>query len=119
MTTWYQISFEVNELSGGLAVALHYQFEKDYIYISPNVRLAGHAKEARIESKNLALQYLERCLPIFQKRYGDSVKLTIIECQTSPYCEKTIKRIHSDSLMIKARLAQNIMAPNKKPILDN
>tara|TARA_R110000737_G_scaffold353249_1_gene403556 strand:+ start:2587 stop:2946 length:360 start_codon:yes stop_codon:yes gene_type:complete len=119
MAKWYQICFEVDELSGGLAFDFHYQFEKDNIYISPHVKLAGHAKVAQLESKPLAQRYLERCLPIFQKRYGDSVELTIIECQSSPYCKKTLTRIQSDSLLVKARLTQNIMVPNKKPILDN
>jgi hypothetical protein len=119
MTKWYQIAVSTKELSAGLIVNFHYQLEKEKICISPNVKLAGDVKEARIENKILAQRYLERCLPIFQKRYGNSVELSIIECQTTSLCDRTIKRIQRDSILIKARLEQNIMSPNKKPILDN
>lgn len=118
MTTWYQIRVGVNKLSDGLAFNFNYQAEKRSICISPNVRLAGDVKEARIESEALALQYLERCLPIFQKRYGNDVALSIMKCQTSCTRERTLKRIQNDSTLIKARLEQNIMASNRKPVLN-
>ena len=113
MTEWDQICVGAGELSAGLAFNFHYQIEKGNICISPNVRLAGDTKEARIESEALALQYLERCLPIFQKRYGNDVALSIMKCQTSCTRERTLKRIQNDSTLIKARLEQNIMASNK------
>jgi len=119
MTTWYQICVNTNELSVGLSINFSYQLEKGNICISPNVRLAGDVKEARIESKILAQQYLDRCLPIFKKRYGDNVELSIMECQTSCTNKRTIKRIQDDSTLIKARLKQNIMVSNKKPLLAN
>jgi hypothetical protein len=119
MTKWYQIAVSAKELSAGLSFSFSYQLEKGNICISPNVRLAGDVKEARIENKILAQQYLERCLPIFQKRYGNSVELRIIECSTSSLCNRTLKRIQRDSDLIKARLEQNIMISNKKPALEN
>lgn len=118
MITWYQINVEFNKLSAGLISNFHYQLEKGNVCISPNVRLAGDVKEARIESEALAQQYLERCLPIFQKRYGNDVVLSIMKCQTSCTRERTLKRIQNDSDLIKARLEQNIMASNRKPILN-
>jgi hypothetical protein len=117
MTKWYQICVDIGEPSAGLAFNFSYQLEKGNIFISPNVRLAGDVKEARIDSKSLALQYLERCLPIFKKRYGNNVNLQIMECQTSDLNKKTLKRIQNDSALIRARLEQNIMASNRKPIL--
>ncbi len=117
MLTWYQVLVDVDNLSAGLTCNFHYQLEKGNICISPNVRLAGDVKEARIESKILAQQYLERCLPIFQKRYGESVELSIMECQSSCTRKSTLNRIKNDSTLIKARLKQNIMVSNKKPIL--
>lgn len=119
MLKWYQIRVDVDELSTGLTFNFHYQLDKGNICISPNVRLAGDVKEARIESKALAQQYLERCLPIFKKRYGDNVELFIMECQTSSLNKRTLKRIQDNSTLIKARLEQNMMASNKKPILTN
>jgi seryl-tRNA(Sec) selenium transferase len=119
MINWYQICVDSGELSTGLTINFHYQIEKENICISPNVRLAGHVKEARIESISLAQQYLDRCLPIFQRRYGNKVELSIMECRTSCSNKRTIKRIQDDSTLIKARLEQNIMASNKKPILTN
>ena len=119
MIKWYQICVDAGELSTGLTINFHYQLEKGNICISPNVRLAGHVKEARIESTSLAQQYLDRCLPIFQKRYGNNVKLSIMECQGSSLDKITVKRIQNDSALIKARLEQNIMASNKKPILSD
>jgi hypothetical protein len=108
---------DVDELSSGLIFNFHYQLEKGNICISPNVRLAGDVKEARIESISLAQQYLDRCLPIFQRRYGNKVELSIMECQTSCSNKRTLKRIQDDSTLIKARLEQNIMASNRKPKL--
>lgn len=117
MIKWYQICVDVDKLSSGLTVNFNYQLEKGNIFISPNVRLAGDVKEARIENIHLAQQYLDRCLPIFQKRYGISVKLSIMECQSSCSNKRTLTRINSDSAIIKARLEQDIMTPNKKPTL--
>jgi hypothetical protein len=119
MTEWYQICVDAKDLSAGLTNNFSYQLEKENIFISPNVRLAGDVKEARIENKTLAQQYLDRCLPIFQKRYGNNVELSIMLCQTSCSSNRTLKRIQKDSAIIEARLEQNIMAPNKKPILTN
>jgi hypothetical protein len=118
MIKWYQIRVDLDELSEGLNFNFSYQIEKGNICISPNVRLAGDVKEARIESKKLAQQYLERCLPIFKKRYGNNVKLSIMECQTNCSSNRTIIRIQNDSALIRARLNQNIMASNRKPILN-
>ena len=116
MIKWYQICVDFEALSTGLTINFSYQLEKSNVCISPNVRLAGDTKEARIETKKLALQYLERCLPIFERRYG-KVELSIMECSTSSTSKRTINRIKSDSTLIKARLEQNIMASNKKPLL--
>jgi hypothetical protein len=118
MTEWYQICVHADDLSDGLTLNFSYQLEKGNICISPNVRLAGDVKEARIESKPLAQKYLDRCLPIFQKRYGNNVELSIMLCQTSCSSNRTLKRIKKDSAIIEARLEQNIMAPNQKPILN-
>jgi ribosomal protein S17E len=119
VTTWYQICVNINELSDGLTINFSYQLEKGNICISPNVRLAGDVKEARIKSKILAQKYLDKCLPIFQKRYGNNVKLSIMECQTNCSSKRTINRVQKDSAIIEARLEQNIMAPNQKPILSD
>jgi hypothetical protein len=119
MTTWYQIRVVPTKLSVGLAFNFHYQIEKGHIFISPNVRLAGDVKEARIKSKALAQRYLDRCMPIFQKRYGNNVELSIMEVQTNCSSDRTLKRIHKDSALIEARLEQNIMVSNKKPILSD
>ena len=117
MFKWYQIIVDDVELSSGQTSTLFYQLAKYELYLSPHVRLAGHAKQAQIETRDLAEAFAARCLPIFKKRYGDDTTLTVGEWSTHSPNKNLIKRIEKDSKIIKTRLEQNNMASNKKLIL--
>jgi hypothetical protein len=114
MFKWYKISVDNAELSKGLIFSFHYQLHKYALYLSPHVRLAGMTKEAHIETKELAEEFKEKCLPIKKKRYGDDTTLTVEEWSTPNVYNSLKKRIDNDTKIIKARLAQNNVTPNKK-----
>lgn len=113
MTEWYQIKVNDVQLSSKQAFMYCTQLHGDELCISPHVKLAGFAKEAHINDIELAKKFLDRCLPIFQKRYGAETTLIIIKCSSGENNRLT-RRIQRDTEIIKARLKTNNMAPNKK-----
>lgn len=111
-----------SNIQHGLHTKLFSQIEKDGVYISPHVSLCGSAKAAYVESAELANKYIQSCLPIFKRRYGDDVILEAIKVTSSgssAYAadKKLFTCIMNDSLIISARIDQNILAPNRNPIL--
>jgi len=113
MITWYQIKVNDVQLSSKQMFMYCTQLANDELFISPHVKLAGYSKEAHIENIKLAKEFLDKCLPIFQKRYGNDSKLEIIKCSNGQNNNLT-KRIQQDTKIIQARLKTNNMAPNKK-----
>jgi len=115
MTEWFQIKVSDVQLSSKQMFMYFSQLEKDELHISPHVKLAGFSKEAHISNIKLAKEFLDKCLPIFQRRYGNETRLEIIKCTSHSMHNQISQRVEKDSMLIKARLDQNIMAPNKKP----
>lgn len=118
MTNWFQIQVSNIELSINMRCMYSYQLEKDELYVSPHVKLAGDMKEARISSEKLAIEFMRKCIPIFKKRYGKEANLSISRCQSNSKDIRLLNRIDNDTKIVKARLLQNNMAPNKKVNLD-
>lgn len=116
MISWYQIKVNDVQLSPKQMFMYYTQLEKDELHISPHVKLAGFSKEARIDNIKLAKQFLDRCLPIFQKRYGSETSLTILKFSSAQASlnDSITKRIHHDTKIIAARLITDNMTPNKK-----
>ena len=113
MTEWFQIIVNDVQLSSKQTFMYCYQLEKDELFISPHVKLAGFSKEARISNIKLAKEFLDKCLPIFKRRYGNDTKLDIVKCSSGQNTRLT-KRILQDTKIIQSRLKTNNMAPNKK-----
>jgi len=113
MTEWFQIKVSDVQLSSKQMFMYWSQLEKDELHISPHVRLAGFLKEAHISNIKLANQFLDKCIPIFQIRYGNETRLDIIKCSSGQNIRRT-KRIQQDTQIIQARLITNNMAPNRK-----
>jgi hypothetical protein len=113
MTTWYQIKVNDVQLSSKQTFMYCTQLENDELCISPHVKLAGYSKEAHIDNIILAKDFLDKCQPIFQNRYGNEALLTIIKCSSGQNIRLT-KRIQQDTEIIRTRLKTNNMVPNKK-----
>jgi hypothetical protein len=113
MTAWYQIKVNNVQLSSKQTFMYCTQLENDELCISPHVKLAGSSKEAHIDNIKLAKDFLDKCLPIFQKRYGNEALLTIIKC-SSAQNNSLSQRIYQDTEIIRARLKTNNFTPNKK-----
>ncbi len=116
---WYQVNVEasqLSQLSPGLAYSLAYLNYKGVMYLSPHVRIAGDSA-AMIHSKDLAQAYANACEPIFAKR-GQAVTFKVVpcECPDTKRNQAVHARIEEHSIFIQARLDQNIMAPNKRPL---
>lgn len=94
--------------------SLFYQDEKNELCLSSNVRLCGMARMAHIDSRQLAEQFVEACLPTLQKRYGNETTLEIFECMASA-TDSLKERIKVDSEIIRKRIATNNFSPNKAP----
>ncbi|MBA6416433.1 hypothetical protein H4J50_10445 [Colwellia sp. 6M3] len=113
MTEWFQIKVSDVQLSSKQMFMYFSQLEKDELHISPHVKLAGLSKEAHISHIKLAKEFLDKCLPIFKRRYGNETRLDIIKCSSGKNI-RLIKRIQQDTQIIQARLITNNMAPNRK-----
>ena len=117
---WYQVQAEVDETKGKVGWDLHYQIEHSEVYLSPHVRLTGN-KAAMIGTQELAQSYANRCAPIFKKR-GHVVFFDVVEwgAPASPDSKRGLSllaTIQEHSQIIQARLDQDVMAPNKKPLM--
>lgn len=93
----------------------HYAHEHSEIRIGPHFRLCSFAGAAHIATIELAERTREALLPRFQKRYGPETEIRIEIYEVSG--AYGLKRIEKDTAIVLARLDQNILAPNKQPII--
>ena len=70
---------------------------------------------AHIDSESLARMFAEACIPFLLKRYGSEITLRVENCWEVSEHNKILKRIQSDSELIRKRLATGNFAPNKAP----
>lgn len=91
-----------------------HQLEKNELYLGPNVRLSGLKGMAHIETESLANEFAEACTQRFQERKQPDVQISVVRCESSPD-KALLKRIKSDSEIIKKRLATGNFSPNKAP----
>jgi len=89
------------------------KLENDELFISPHVKLSRFSQEARIGNIKLAKKFLVKCLPIFQKCYGNETTLKIIQSSSGQF-NSISKPIGHDTKIIKEILKTSNMAPNKK-----
>lgn len=99
-------------LPGRASITLHYQDEHDEIYLGPHVRLSGMSGMAHIESRELAEEFAEACVPRLQKRYGAETRVEVVQCRATS-TKALAKRIEKDTHIVKQRLATGNLAPNK------
>lgn len=113
MISYWVISVRLDESRSGLLV----QQERDELYLSPHVRLAGLDGHACVESPELAEDFLEATSPILDKRYRGRFTAEVVECRGHDY-RQLREQIYRDSAIIKARLRTENFAPNRKVELD-
>ncbi|WP_394165652.1 hypothetical protein [Neptunomonas phycophila] len=114
---YYSLSINLlSDIQEGLHCKLFSLIEKQSVFISPNSTLCGFGKEAHLETLDLATRYKEKLIPIFIARYGKNFEINLHKCSTNR--KSAIKKVEKDSKLVKARLEKNMMAPNKKPIID-
>jgi hypothetical protein len=92
-----------------------YQQEKNELFLSANGALAGLNKVAHLESRELAEQFKEAYLPRLVKRYGDDVKVKIMEFKSLGNNKRLAARISADSDLARKRIETGILASNVKP----
>lgn len=102
----------------GLQTKLHAQVAQDgELSVSPHVSLCGGTKGAWLDSPSLAREYREALAPVFARRYGEGVaEIEVVE-STTPLRAKAELKIREDSQMVRARLEQKVLAPNRRPAL--
>lgn len=101
------------EISCYAPSSLHYQQEKNQLFIGPHFRLCGIGAQAYLVSRELAERTREALLPRFQKRYGNDTDIIIEEWEATN--ERVLKAIERDSAIVQERLDKGCLAPNKKP----
>ena len=94
----------VPRMTSRILSAFHYQDEKSGVFLSPHVRLCGYNAMAHIDSESLALMFAEACIPFLQKRYGNETTLGVESCWEVSEHSRILKRIQSDSELIRKRL---------------
>lgn len=102
-------------LPGDVPVSLWEQCQRGELCLSPNVRLCSSDKCAHLATKELAKEFAEACLPRLRQRYGEGTELVIEE--SGPYWPSTFhsQRTDADSSLVRARLENNMLAPNEAP----
>ena len=115
---YFQVAVNVDKLdSDYLNFKLNYSIDNGELRLSPHVRLSNN-KAAKLESKALAEEYALACKDIFKDR-GHDVEFEVVLCRFHPTSsakdQRYINSIKADTAIVKARLEQNMMAPNKAP----
>lgn len=100
-TVWVQGKVATNLDIGRLIV-------EDGCFVSANTRLCDFANSACLSSESLARHYLEALLPILKKRYGDGIRLSVVDRGQQG-------RPEFDDLLVTARIEQRVFAPNRRP----
>lgn len=114
MVKWYQIRVTHAELTASQTHMYFYQIHKNELYVSPHVKLAGNTNVAQISDKAIAEIFLDKCLPIFKRRYGANTELVIDEWETGLLDKALLNRLTKDTQIIKLRIEQENFSPNKK-----
>ncbi|WP_022964294.1 hypothetical protein [Halopseudomonas pelagia] len=109
MINYWIISVQLNEGKDSLFV----QQERDELFLSANVRLAGLNKVAHIESEEMAEAFLAGCTPKLNKRYGNGYTAQVVECRGSD-TRQLRDQIYRDSVIIRARLETGNFVSNRK-----
>lgn len=81
--------------------------EKGDCYLSANTKIVGFDKAVQLTSEELAKSFREAVLPTLRRRHGEDVRALICTCQT------TSSRV--DDPLVKARVAEVMFTPNKRP----
>lgn len=83
-----------------------------WLSLTANIRLAIN-NAARLDNRELAEQLVDRCRPIFDKRYGRDRYEVAVNEQRGPNSKTQVVRIKKDSDIVRARIATNNFAPNQ------
>lgn len=116
-TSYFTITADVEEgLSMGQEAALSYCTERNSTYLSANVRLCAVGKAVMLDTEKLALEYAAAAVAVFKKR-GQTVTFTVKPITEVGAARQagTESRIENDSLLVRGRISQDVMAPNCKP----
>lgn len=110
----------IGSVPPGLQVKLHAQIAQDgELSVSPHASLCSGTKEAWLDSPSLAREYREALTAVFARRYGEWVTdIEVVESST-PFRTKAELKIREDSQVVRARLEQNVLAPNRRPVLSS
>ena len=77
-------------------------------FLSANTKLVGVDKAVLLSNKDLAVSFRGATLVTLRRRHGDAVRATVARCDTTA--------VEVDDLLVQARIAECVFAPNKRPI---
>jgi hypothetical protein len=81
---------------------------KDGCYLSANTKLVGYEKAVTLSTESLTRRFREAVLELMRKRHGDKVELVV---------ELGGRKNGTDDVLVEARIAQDVFAPNKRPVI--
>lgn len=113
MINYWGISIQTDETKGSMLL----QQDRDEMYLSPHVRLAGMSKMAHIDSDEMAEAFLAACTPVLNKRYGVGYTAVVVEWRGSD-TRQLREQIYRDSAIVRARLKTGNFAPNRAVVPD-
>lgn len=119
---WYTLRAHFDDAGAvpyGLRALLGRLEYQDELFVGAHFKIGGLDKAVCLDTHELAERYAEKCAEVFAKRYKtDSVRLAIDKVKGGVSGEKADrKRVEEDSRMVRARLKQQVYAPNKRPEL--
>lgn len=81
---------------------------KGDVFLSANTKLVGVDKAVLLSNKDLAELFRDATLPTLRRRHGNAVRSTVVSCRTT--------KVQLDDLLVRARIKENVFAPNKRPV---
>ena len=109
---WYSIGIDIGE--GDAPPQFEYLGYNNSVMIGAHTRLAGNG--ARLNSEELAIEYIEALKVLYKKRYNSDFDFTLNKNESLEdfMSKQEIQKLESDSNIIRARLLTKNFAPNKK-----
>lgn len=113
---YYQIRVDMPDSAS--PKPLHSQQYKDGMWVGAHTKPSGDGAAAMLNSRELADDYLNSLLPVYEKRYGSETKLEIVMVQGG-LSKKDKDRLQIHSKTVRARIDTNNFAPNKKVVFQS
>ena len=102
-------------LAGVVPPRLSEHVERHAVFLSADLRACAHEKAMLLSDRALADELLAAIRPRLLKRYGNQAQFGIASVEASASAH-LLRRVEIETARIRARIDQQVIAPNKRPV---